>query len=108
MDPALGRVTLTDWVHMWLQGAGPTVKPKTRASYESLLRSRVLPVFGQRQLSNIRPSDVQAWVGEMQTSGLSASAGGHRAALRTRCCGAGQHVGTKPLRRCAATEAYAQ
>lgn len=73
VDPALGRVRLADWVHTWLQGAGPTVKPKTLASYESLLRSRVLPVFGHRRLSDIRPSDVQAWVGQMQTDGLSAS-----------------------------------
>ncbi len=26
VDPALGRVRLADWVHTWLQGAGPTVK----------------------------------------------------------------------------------
>ena len=41
--------------------------------YQSLLRSRVLPVFGNRQLRHIRPADVRAWVASMVAEGLSAS-----------------------------------
>jgi integrase len=71
LDPRGGQVLLEDWVDKWL--ATLSVKPKTRESYESLLRSRILPVFGRRSLENIRPSEVQGWVSAMNDEGLSAS-----------------------------------
>jgi hypothetical protein len=49
------------WVAKWLWTL--SVKPKTRASYESLLRSRILPALERRRLDNIRPSDIQALEG---------------------------------------------
>ena len=49
------------------------LKPKTVASYESLLHSRVLPMFADRALRTHKPSDVTAWVGEMVSAGLSPS-----------------------------------
>lgn len=58
---------LEDWVEKWLMTL--SVKPKTKASYESLLRSRILPAFGRRRLANIRPSDVQGWVSLMHEEG---------------------------------------
>ena len=42
-------------------------------SYASLLRNQILPTFGRRQLSRIRPIDVQEWIARMQNRGLSAS-----------------------------------
>lgn len=80
VDPRAGRILLSKWAKDWLEslrpdpgtGEGP-IKPKTFASYESLLRSRVLPTFGRRQLGSLRPSDVQAWVNKMQAEGLSRS-----------------------------------
>lgn len=71
LDPRAGQVVLEKWVTTWLSTL--TVKPKTRASYESLLRSRILPAFGRRRLDNIRPSDIQGWVSAMHDEGLSAS-----------------------------------
>ncbi|MDQ3955042.1 MAG: site-specific integrase [Actinomycetota bacterium] len=71
LDPRAGQVVLEKWVTKWLSTL--SVKPKTRASYESLLRSRVLPAFGRRRLDNIRPSDIQGWVSAMHDEGLSAS-----------------------------------
>jgi integrase len=80
VDPRAGRILVSKWAKDWLEsvrpdpetGQGP-IKPKTFASYESLLRSRVLPTFGRRQLASLRPSDVQAWVNKMQAEGLSRS-----------------------------------
>jgi integrase len=73
VDPSGGRVTVREWATQWLETVRPTLKPKTVASYESLLRSRVLPALATRQLASLRPSDVQEWIGQMWADGLSAS-----------------------------------
>lgn len=49
-----------DWSVECLQTM--TVKPSTRASYESLLRTRVLPTFGDTPLDAITTMAVQRWV----------------------------------------------
>ena len=43
------------------------------ASEESLLRSRILPAFGEMSLSGIEPHDVDGWVSGMIDESLSAS-----------------------------------
>jgi len=71
IDPSAGQVTFAEWVETWLPGLD--VKPKTRAGYESLLRSRIPPVFGAVELRRIAPADVREWVAAMAEEGLSAS-----------------------------------
>lgn len=73
IDPELARVTVEQLAEHWLEGALPMLKPKTVAFCESLLRRRVLPTFGRRELRRIKPSDVTAWVGAMVADGLSPS-----------------------------------
>lgn len=73
VDPALGQITLNEWSSHWLEIARPALKPKTVRSYESLLASRVVPTLGAYPIASIAPSDVQAWVNEMMSEGLSAS-----------------------------------
>src|SRR5687767_7164673 len=63
VDPRAGKVALNDWAEKWV--AGLSVKPKTKAGYESLLRSRILPTFGNRRLAQIRRSDIQEWIASM-------------------------------------------
>jgi integrase len=72
-DPHAGRVLLKDWAARWLAMTAPTLKPSTVESYRSLLDSRILPQFGKRRLSNLRPSDVQAFISELTAEGLGAS-----------------------------------
>lgn len=67
-DPRLGQVQIGEWAREWFDSTRPRLKPKTAASYESLLRSQVLPAFGRRRLADIKPSDVQAWVNGMDVS----------------------------------------
>src|SRR5262245_7203729 len=45
IDPRRGRIRFEDMADLWLTKARPKLKAKTVASYESLLRSRVLPEF---------------------------------------------------------------
>ena len=68
LDPTAGRVTLADWSAEWLDSVRPTLKPKTAAGYESLLRSRILPELGGWFLAELKPSDVQAWMNGMNVS----------------------------------------
>lgn len=71
IDPTAGDITLSEWTEPWLQSLD--LKPSTRASYESLLRSRVLPSFGDVPISKIEPTDVRTWVAGLVVEGLSAS-----------------------------------
>jgi integrase len=63
LDPKAGRITVADWSRIWLRGL--TLKPKTRAGYESVLRSRVLPTFADHQLRQITPAAVREWMATM-------------------------------------------
>jgi len=69
--PEAGNIPLSEAAADWLSGLD--IKPKTRAGYESLLRSRVLPVFGDLPLNRITPAMVRNWIADMSTEGLSAS-----------------------------------
>jgi integrase len=73
VDPALGKITVREWSARWLGAVAPGLKPKTTASYESLLASRILPTFGAWPLTSIRPGDVDDWVAWMRADGPSAS-----------------------------------
>ena len=72
VDPRLGRTLYRDWADRWLRTT-VHLKPKTQAGYESLLRSHVLPTFGQSPLHAIRLLEVREWIAAMRARGLSAS-----------------------------------
>ena len=46
IDSRLGRTRFEDFAGRWMVAVAPTLKPKTVATYQSLLRSRVQPTFG--------------------------------------------------------------
>src|SRR5919106_5575849 len=52
IDPSAGAITYGEWSNHWI-GSLHGIAPKTRAGYESLLRSRVLPTFANTELRNI-------------------------------------------------------
>ena len=70
VDPTAGSVRYAPWADTWLAGLH-SIGPKTRHGYESLLRSRVLPTFGEIQLRRISTASVRAWVAAMADDGLS-------------------------------------
>ena len=63
LDPKAGRITVAEWSEPWLRGI--TLKPKTRAGYVSVLRSRILPTFGDFQLRQVTPATVREWMAAM-------------------------------------------
>ncbi len=72
IDPDRAATSIGEWAGQWIE-TRTHLKPKTLAGYESLLRSHVLPRFGVARLDRIDPLEVEAWVAEMQSAGLSPS-----------------------------------
>jgi integrase len=72
VDPNLSHVLFREWAERWLRTT-THLKPKTQSGYASLLRSRLLPAFGDRAIGDIRPIDVREWMSELLGRGLSAS-----------------------------------
>jgi integrase len=73
VDPALGRVLLSDWASAWLHAVEPALKPKTVSSYDSLINSRIAPAIGSYAIGDLAPMDVQRWVNALRADELSAS-----------------------------------
>lgn len=71
VDPAVGRVTVGEWGGQWLAGR-VDLKPKTRASYESLWRTCVAPAWSTVPLARVEHSAVSAWLAGLAVR-LSAS-----------------------------------
>jgi integrase len=64
VDPAAGRVTFGDQAARWRAGK-VALKPSTLASYDSLLRSHVLPRWGRVPLNRVTHEAVVVWVAEL-------------------------------------------
>ncbi|MPZ52885.1 MAG: tyrosine-type recombinase/integrase [Acidimicrobiia bacterium] len=70
VDPTAGAIPYAEWGEKWLAGLH-SIEPKTRANYESLLRSRVLPTFADTELRRISTARLREWVTEMVSEKLS-------------------------------------
>lgn len=77
-----GGAKLRDAAADWLEAAegglvrnrsGDPYKPSALRGYEQALRTRILPALGDKQLSEIRRSDLQRLVNRLIAEGLSAS-----------------------------------
>lgn len=73
VDPARARLTIGQLADTWL-ATKVNLKPTTRALYTSVLEVHVRPRWGSVRLTRIEHGDVQTWVAELSTHGLS---GGH-------------------------------
>lgn len=60
IDPDAGRVTFRKYAHDWL--AAQTFEQSTRESTELRLRLHILPALGDKQLAQLKPSTIQAWL----------------------------------------------
>ena len=59
-DPKAGQITFRDYAERW---RGMQVhRPSSQAHVETMLRRHAYPTLGDRCLSSIMPSDIQAWV----------------------------------------------
>jgi integrase len=65
VDPRAGRVTFGEYATSWLTTR--VLRPTSLANYEATLRLNVFPRIGGRQMSSIRPSEIESLVTWMST-----------------------------------------
>lgn len=63
IDPNAGKVRFEEVAERWL--ASRLVDPASSIRHESSLRLHVAPVFGRRQLRSIKPSEIAAWIANL-------------------------------------------
>lgn len=68
IDPALGRTTVLDLSAGWLAGKRTSLKPSTYSAIDSTWVTHVRPTWGDRQISDIQPSEIQQWVSQLADS----------------------------------------
>lgn len=71
LDPQLGKETFGQWTDRWV----PTIAgltPKTRESYESILRRHLLPRFEDTPVNHIDHPTVVALMSELTSKGAGA------------------------------------
>ena len=73
VDPRAGEQTVAEWAERWYASVRPHLKVKTRATYESLLKTKLLPRFGDMPVAAVRPIMVGEWVASLTGRGLSPS-----------------------------------
>ena len=68
-------VTLAAWSMRWESTvlAASQRRPTTQATYSTLMKTSVRPYLGGIALADLRPSDLEAWLAQLQAKGLSAS-----------------------------------
>jgi Phage integrase, N-terminal SAM-like domain len=71
IDPRRGQEPFGQWADMWLETLGDR-KPKTRESYESIVRCHLIPRFATVPITAIDYPVVLAFVGDLQRSGAKA------------------------------------
>jgi len=72
VDPRAGKVSFGDYAEQWR--AAQVHRPSSQAHIETMLRRHANPTFGDRPLSSILPSEIQAWVKMLGTPGAGRKA----------------------------------
>lgn len=71
-DPRQGRITFGDWSTK-VEAGRVNVAASTRANYQSILQSLVLPTFRSTPVGAIEPGAIREWVAGLIDEGYSAS-----------------------------------
>lgn len=74
LDPGRSRTALSVYAGLWLGSL--SVRPSTRRTYDSHLRTWILPALGARTLASITPTDVRGLVRQLG-EGLAPSTAHH-------------------------------
>lgn len=66
IDPRQGRVTVREYAEQW--AASQVWRPNTTVRVRSALNRHIYPALGPRPLASVRPTEVQAFVRQLQDS----------------------------------------
>jgi integrase len=70
IDPRSRKITFDDWAMEWWKTT-TKLRPTTRRGYWGILNRRVRPYFKRRRLSDIVYMDVEAFIADLLSDGLS-------------------------------------
>lgn len=70
IDPEAGRIRFHRWAEEWW-GTTTHLRPSSKARSEGILRNNLLPRFGDVPLVGIIPTDVRAFVSDLDAAGLA-------------------------------------
>ena len=73
VDPAGGKVVLKSYADQWLDQRPKPLRPRTRETYEALLRIHILPTLGGLELAKLTPSVIRRWLTELSSRGTGAN-----------------------------------
>lgn len=65
------RITVEQFVPMWLEAIRPTIKPRTWHRYEQMTRVHIVPHIGKVQLKRLSPQHLQRLYANRLSTGLS-------------------------------------
>ena len=68
VDPKNAKLTVSEWCDVWI--AGYTKRPSSVSQAKTQIK-RIEEKFGSRTLASIRPSEVKAWMAELQAAGYA-------------------------------------
>ncbi len=71
IDPDRGRELFGDWADKWLATTADR-KPKTRETYESIVRKHLVPRFGRAPIGSIDYPTVLTFIAELRQAGVAA------------------------------------
>jgi Phage integrase, N-terminal SAM-like domain len=57
VDPS--RMTVAQWLELWLDTIRVEISPKTHESYTEIVRCYLMPTFGSNRLDKLAPSQIQ-------------------------------------------------
>ena len=66
-----GSETVAAFLAAWLEGARPTLKPRTAERYDEQIRLHLVPLLGRRPLARLAPEHVQGAYASLLARGLS-------------------------------------
>jgi integrase len=104
-EPSFGyKGTFADFARAWLadvsQSPVKPLKASTLAFYSTLLRTRLLPAFGERRLEGITREDVSAFLESLLQTGMGTNSALNALGLRNRICKAAAAGNALPANPC--------
>ncbi|MEV4472901.1 site-specific integrase [Nonomuraea sp. NPDC049504] len=99
IDPNGAKTILSVLAKTWLESH--TADPSTRTIYEGYWRVHIAPRFGGREIGAIRPSDIRAWLKQLERK-LAPSTAGRVLALLDQLLGSAVEDGLISKNPCAA------
>lgn len=75
------KITLGQWLTEWISGR-PNIRQSTRAFYESLIRTHIIPALGDKKLSKLTTRDIQKLLNEKLENGAVKGGGLSPATVR--------------------------